>query len=115
MPPSRSPVPFKPYSVLNIDCLDMMAAIRDNEIDIVFAAPPFNQGEKHRSYKGKLPLEEYLQWTDKWFGEAMLKAPASDSILYRRQLLALIGEEPWEHQQVLFAQIKAHFKEASCG
>ena len=71
MPPSRPPVPFKPYSVLNIDCLDMMAAIRDNAVDMVFADPPFNLGKKYRSYQDKLPLEEYLQWTDKWLGEAL--------------------------------------------
>ncbi len=71
MPPSRSPVPFKPYSVLNIDCLDMMAAIRDNAVDMVFADPLFNLGKKYRSYQGKLPLEEYLQWTDQWPSEAL--------------------------------------------
>ena len=49
----------------------MMAAIRDNAVDMVFADPPFNLGKKYRSYQDKLPLAEYLQWPDKWLGEAL--------------------------------------------
>ena len=67
----RPVAPFMPNSVLNMDCLDMMASIRGNSVDMVFADPPFNLGKKYNSYDDSMPLDEYLEWTDKWLGEAM--------------------------------------------
>ena len=51
MPPSQSPVPFRTYSVLNIGCLDMMAVLRDNAVDVVFANLSLGLEQKYHSIK----------------------------------------------------------------
>lgn len=65
MPPSRAPVPFKPYSVFNIDRLGMMAAIHDNAADMVFAGLPFNRGKKYRPNQKRI-----LDWLQMHLKEA---------------------------------------------
>ena len=47
------------------DCLDVMAALPAESIDIVVTSPPYNIGIKYGSYKDTLSNDEYLEWINK--------------------------------------------------
>lgn len=56
--------------VHNTDCIQLMKAIDDNCINMIFADPPFNLNKKYQSYADQLPFDEYVAWTEKWLREA---------------------------------------------
>jgi site-specific DNA-methyltransferase (adenine-specific) len=52
------------------DCLDLLAAIRSNSIDCVFADPPFNLNKEYgNGFRDKRRDEDYLQWCGQWLDE----------------------------------------------
>lgn len=53
------------------DCLEILERIPANSVQCVFADPPFNLGKKYNSYKDKLPVETYFDWTEQWIKGAM--------------------------------------------
>jgi site-specific DNA-methyltransferase (adenine-specific) len=49
------------------DCVRVLADIRDNVVDTVFADPPFNIGKQCReNTNDDLPDEQYLSWCKTW-------------------------------------------------
>lgn len=48
------------------DCLEGMARIKSNTVDLVFADPPFNIGYEYDVYNDRKSAEAYLDWTRKW-------------------------------------------------
>ena len=67
--------------VLQGDCLEKLAEIPDNSIDVCFADPPFNLDKKYASYRDQQPLEEYLEWCEKWLLELVRVTKPTGSIL----------------------------------
>lgn len=54
------------------DCLDVMAEVDDDSVDVVFADPPFNLDKLYPSkMNDNLKEEEYLAWTERWIKECM--------------------------------------------
>lgn len=66
--------------VINGDCLDVLAKIDDNSVDICFADPPFNLEKSYTSYKDQRPVEEYLSWCKQWLQEMVRITKPSGSI-----------------------------------
>jgi site-specific DNA-methyltransferase (adenine-specific) len=60
-------------AVYNTDCLNLLAAIRDESIDCVFADPPFNLAKDYGngSEKDNLSSVEYLEWCYGWMDECV--------------------------------------------
>jgi site-specific DNA-methyltransferase (adenine-specific) len=60
-------------AVYNADCLDLLAAIRDESIDTVFADPPFNLAKDYGNGKEKDDLDkgDYLKWCYRWMDECI--------------------------------------------
>lgn len=62
----------KPYyekdSVLlyNCDCIDALAKMPRNSIDLILTSPPYNIGKE---YEKILPIEDYIDWSSKWLKE----------------------------------------------
>ncbi len=57
-------------SLYQNDCLDVLATIADNSLDLVFADPPFNLNKKYPSgMNDSLKEEEYVSWMTKWVDE----------------------------------------------
>lgn len=67
-------------SVLNGDCLDILAQIPDNSVDMCFADPPFNLEKKYTSYKDQKPINEYLDWCKIWLQELVRVTKPTGSI-----------------------------------
>lgn len=55
------------------DCMDVLAAARDESIDTVFADPPFNLAKDYGSGADRddLHRDEYLQWSRGWMNECI--------------------------------------------
>lgn len=48
------------------DCLEGLAKLDADSIDLAFADPPFNIGYDYDVYEDKLERTHYLEWTRKW-------------------------------------------------
>jgi site-specific DNA-methyltransferase (adenine-specific) len=66
------------------DCLELMAAIPDESVDLVFADPPFNLNKDYgRRINDALKTEEYLAWCETWVKESVrLIRPGGSFWLY---------------------------------
>jgi len=54
------------------DCLDLMAGIGSDSVDLIFADPPFNLSKLYPSkIDDNLKQEQYLEWCQKWAAECV--------------------------------------------
>lgn len=63
------------------DVLEKLATIPDNTIDVCFADPPFNLDKKYGSSNDRLPLDDYVEWCEKWLLELVRVTKPTGSIL----------------------------------
>jgi len=63
------------------DCLEKLAEIPDNTIDVCFADPPFNLDKKYTSYRDQRSLDSYLEWCEQWLVELVRVTKPTGSIL----------------------------------
>jgi site-specific DNA-methyltransferase (adenine-specific) len=66
--------------IIQGDCLEKLAKIEDNSIDVCFADPPFNLEKKYSSYKDQKNDVEYLQWCEAWLKELVRITKPTGSI-----------------------------------
>jgi site-specific DNA-methyltransferase (adenine-specific) len=52
------------------DCLTLLPQLPEHSIDAIVTSPPYNLGIRYRSYRDRLPREEYLAWTSAWIQAA---------------------------------------------
>lgn len=52
--------------IYNLDCLEAMAILSDELIDLTVTSPPYNIGKE---YENTLPLDDYIDWCEKWIHE----------------------------------------------
>ena len=66
------------------DCLDLMAEMASNSVDLIFADPPFNLGKMYGAhYDDRKAEAEYVAWSHKWITEgARLLSPGGAFFLY---------------------------------
>jgi site-specific DNA-methyltransferase (adenine-specific) len=68
-------------AVYNTDCLNLLAALKNDSIDTIFADPPFNLAKDYGNGSDKDDLEtvQYLDWCYSWMDECVrvLKPGAS--------------------------------------
>ncbi|KAA3621016.1 MAG: site-specific DNA-methyltransferase [Bacteroidetes bacterium] len=55
--------------IYNEDCLNTLARIPEDYIDLTVTSPPYNIGIKYDVYKDKRPMEDYFAWTEYWLRE----------------------------------------------
>jgi len=52
--------------LLTGDCLNVLARLPAETVDLAFADPPFNIGYEYDRYDDKRAKADYLAWTDRW-------------------------------------------------
>ncbi|MCC5834462.1 MAG: site-specific DNA-methyltransferase [Opitutales bacterium] len=57
------------YQLIREDCCVGLRNMPEASVDIVVTSPPYNLGIAYKSYKDKLPMEAYLEWTMDWVSE----------------------------------------------
>ena len=50
------------FSIHNVDCLSWLKQYKENNIDLTFLDPPFNQGKEYRHFDDNLSEEKYWQF-----------------------------------------------------
>ena len=66
--------------VFDGDCIDFMASIPDQSMQLIVTSPPYNVG---KAYERKDELENYLQWQDKVIGECIRVLRPEGSICWQ--------------------------------
>lgn len=66
--------------VINGDCLQALAQIPDDTVDMCFADPPFNLDKKYSTYKDQRTVDDYLAWCEQWLRELVRVTKPSGSI-----------------------------------
>jgi site-specific DNA-methyltransferase (adenine-specific) len=66
--------------IIQGDCIEVLAKIDDNSVDVCFADPPFNLEKKYNSYKDQKSDVEYLKWCELWLKELVRITKPSGSI-----------------------------------
>jgi len=52
--------------IQNVDCIDGLAALEAESVDLIFADPPFNIGYEYDSIDDRMTPEKYLAWSEEW-------------------------------------------------
>jgi site-specific DNA-methyltransferase (adenine-specific) len=63
------------------DCLALLPRLPAASIDAIVTSPPYNLGIRYRSYRDRLPREEYLAWTGTWI-QAVKRVLRPDGSLF---------------------------------
>ena len=63
------------------DCLDLLARLEADSVDVIVTSPPYNLGIRYRSYDDTLPRQAYLRWTRRWL-RAVARVLAPDGSLF---------------------------------
>jgi DNA modification methylase len=53
------------------DCIEGMALLPDESIDLIFADPPYNIGKDYGNNQMRLSEQEYREWSERWIQEAV--------------------------------------------
>jgi len=67
-----------------VDCLELLSAIRSTSIDTVFADPPFNLQKEYRNgFRDQWTEPDYLDWSFRWIDECCrVLAPGGALFIY---------------------------------
>ena len=54
------------------DCLQLLSALPNESVDLIFADPPFNLGKEYgQGINDQMELDKYLNWSQQWLGESV--------------------------------------------
>ncbi len=56
-------------TIIQGDCLELLAQLPNNSVDMTFADPPFNLNKTYKNYQDNLVLQHYLHWCERWITE----------------------------------------------
>ena len=56
-------------TVLNVDCVEGMAALPEGVVDVIVTSPPYNIGKEYSAYNDNRPRREFLAWLGSVFAE----------------------------------------------
>ena len=91
--------------IYNEDCLETLARLEDNSIDLIITSPPYNKGIYAKPQKGciwnatinydnyndALEPEEYVSWQKKIISECMRVLKPSGSLFYNHKDILVGG------------------------
>jgi site-specific DNA-methyltransferase (adenine-specific) len=78
--------------IIEGDSLIILPTLSDNSAQIIIADPPYNIGKDFGNNSDKQPMDEYLNWSEKWIKECLriLKPNGTMFIYGFSEILALI-------------------------
>jgi site-specific DNA-methyltransferase (adenine-specific) len=74
------------------DCLDLLADLPAQSVDVIVPSPPYNLGIRYNSYSDTLTPEAYLRWTGRWI-HAAARVLRSDGSLFMN--VGAKPSDPW--------------------
>jgi len=85
------------------DSIEIMKQIRENEIDMTFADPPYNLQKSYEYYADDKEVREYLDWCKQWLHEMVRITKPTGSIF-------VINIPKWLTHYACYLNEMAHFK-----
>jgi site-specific DNA-methyltransferase (adenine-specific) len=78
--------------IINGDTIRILPTLQENSAQIIIADPPYNIGKNFGNDSDKQPIEEYLNWSEKWIKECLriLRSNGTMFIYGFSETLALI-------------------------
>lgn len=87
------------------DCLEVLAALPAQSIDVVVTSPPYNIGIAYESYQDTAPRPEFLEWMGK-VAAALSRVMRSEASLFLN--VGATGTDPWVAADVA-REFRDHF------
>lgn len=91
--------PFLRQDIIQGDTINILPTLESDSAQIIIADPPYNIGKDFGNNSDKQPMDEYLNWCDKWIKECIriLKPNGTMFIYGFSEILALIlSRVPYE-------------------
>jgi len=66
--------------VVQGDCMELLAQLPNNCVDVCFADPPFNLDKKYNSYRDSKQQKDYISWCRLWLSELVRVTRPTGSI-----------------------------------
>jgi site-specific DNA-methyltransferase (adenine-specific) len=79
-------------TIVQGDCLELLADMPDAVIDVVVTSPPYNLGIAYKSYDDRRPRDEYLTWLSK-IGRQLHRVMAPNGSFFLN--VGGTGSDPW--------------------
>jgi len=57
---------IEPNTIIQGDCVEILASLKEPVADLIFADPPFNIGYKYDVYEDRKAYDDYYAWTAEW-------------------------------------------------
>lgn len=107
---------FKRYdgentTIFHGNCLDILATIPDNSVDLIFADPPYNIGKKFGEFKDSWPSDvDYAEWCYQWLSACILKLKQSGSLYVMTSTQAMPYLDLWLRERInILSRIVWHY------
>jgi site-specific DNA-methyltransferase (adenine-specific) len=79
--------------IYNEDCLNTLARMPDNYIDLTVTSPPYNIGIRYDGYKDSRPYADYFAWMECWLRELYRVTKADGRVCINHYLsMSMNGE-----------------------
>ena len=86
--------------VLQGDCLELLADLPAETVDVIVTSPPYNLGIAYRSYDDRRPREEYLAWLTA-IGKQLARVLTPNGSFFLN--VGGTGSDPWVTMDVAYA------------
>jgi site-specific DNA-methyltransferase (adenine-specific) len=102
---SAAAAPSTVFELYHGDCVQGLAGLPAETVDVVVTSPPYNLGIRYRSHDDTAPRDEYLAWSDQWTAEVRRVLKPNGSFFLN---IGAAPANPWlPHELVL--RLRPHF------
>jgi len=98
-------------TVIYGDCLDALAVVPDESIDLIFADPPYNIGKRFSEFKDSWPSDKaYAEWCYQWLDACIRKLKPTGSLYVMTSTQAMPYLDLWLRERIaILSRIVWHY------
>ncbi len=93
------------------DCLEVLRAIDNESVDLIFADPPYNIGKKFGEFKDAWPSDiKYAEWCYQWLGLCIQKLKPTGSLYVMTSTQAMPYIDLWLRERLtIMSRVMWHY------
>ncbi len=93
------------------DCLDVLAELKDESVDLIFADPPYNIGKRFGEFRDSWPSDSaYAEWCFKWLALCINKLKPTGSMYVMTSTEAMPYLDLWLRERLsVMSRIVWHY------
>lgn len=98
-------------TVIHGDCLQALASVPDESIDLIFADPPYNIGKQFGEFKDSWPSDQaYAEWCYQWLAACIQKLKPTGSLYVMTSTQAMPYLDLWLRERMtILSRIVWHY------